>query len=89
MLWKKNLKSGRLYNIVINPSLHGRGIGSKLIEACQKETIRHGCSSITLEVRTDNRRAISFYQRHGFIRVKTAPGYYSDGGSALKMKKTL
>jgi len=89
MLWKRNLNSGRLYNIVINPTLHGQGIGRRLIKACEQEAITRGCSSISLEVRSDNTRAISFYLKQGYIRLKTVPGYYSDGASALKMRKNL
>lgn len=89
MLWRLDSPSGRLYNIVIDPLFQGRGIGSRLLEACEKEAAKRRCETVRLEVRTDNRRAIDFYRHHGYVIEKTLRGYYSDGASALRMKKRL
>jgi len=89
MIWRDKARSGRLYSIVIDPSIQKRGIGGKLMEACESETFRHGRDSVTLEVRADNKNAISFYQKLGYKTQRTLTGYYSDGVSGLKMKKDL
>ena len=89
MIWKKNSRSGRLYNIVVDPESHGSGIGSRLLGRCETETRKNGFDAVTLEVRIDNEKAIAFYLKHGYQRVRKVPRYYSDGMAALKMKKTL
>jgi len=89
ILWRKNAHSGRLYNIVTDPSFQGGGIGSALIELCEREISRRGKSAISLEVRSDNKNAISFYRKRGYVDEKLIRGYYSDGVSAIKMRKSL
>jgi ribosomal-protein-alanine acetyltransferase len=89
MLWRKNSRSGRLYNIVIDPAFRGAGIGRRLLDACHRETRARDLTRINLEVRADNDRAITFYRNHGFRVRKTVRGYYSDGAAALKMTKEI
>jgi len=89
MLWKKNLSQGRLYDIVVDPKKQGSGLGARLLRACEFEALRKKCRLISLEVRSDNRQAIAFYEKHGFGVVKTVPDYYSDHCPALKMVKPL
>jgi [ribosomal protein S18]-alanine N-acetyltransferase len=87
MLWRKNSSVGRLYSLVVYPSFQGRGLGSKLLKACEEAAIRRGCDTLSLEVRADNERAVVFYQKHGYRITKSLPGYYADGVSGLRMVK--
>jgi ribosomal-protein-alanine N-acetyltransferase len=90
MLWRRNSSVGRLYSsIVVYPPSQGRGLGSRLLKACEDAAIRRGCATLSLEVRADNQRAIVFYQRHGYRITKSLPGYYADGLSGLRMVKDL
>jgi ribosomal-protein-alanine acetyltransferase len=89
MVWRSNSNTGRLYNIVIDPSLRGHGLGTSLLEACQNEAARRNCRKISLEVRADNKTAISFYETHGFQVQESLPGYYSDGASGLRMTRSI
>lgn len=89
VLWKKGLRSGRLYNIVIDPKYQNLGLGSRLLDACEKEAIERGSHTMTLEVRVNNNKAIDFYKNRGYVRARIMRGYYSDGVSAVKMKKKL
>ncbi len=89
MLWRENSSSGRLYNIVVDPRSHGTGVGAQLLNACEREAVVKGCRAVTLEVRIDNERAIAFYLKHGYKRIKKMPHYYSDNAPALKMRKAL
>lgn len=50
---------------------HGGGVGTALIEACVEQARDHGCDVLWLGVWEDNRRAIGFYQRLGFVQVGT------------------
>jgi predicted double-glycine peptidase len=44
---------------------------------------------LSLEVRTDNRRAIAMYERHGYRATEELAGYYTDGTEGLRMVKSL
>lgn len=89
ILWRRGLTIGRIYNIVIDPNYHSKGFGARLLEVCELEAIRRGCTEASLEVRLDNRQAIGFYEKHGYRIHETIENYYTDGASALKMIKTL
>lgn len=89
MVWRRNSSAGRLYSIVIDPTLQGRGLGSKLLQACEAAARQRGCDRVSLEVRADNRRAIGMYQRHGYRMKGALPGYYADGGTGFRMVKAL
>jgi len=48
-----------------------------------------GCERVYLEVASDNRVAIKFYQRLGFRMLHEVKGFYSDGQSALTMELVI
>lgn len=78
-----------IQNLAVDPQFRRKGVASKLlnksIEICSKKHIKH----IRLEVRTNNQRAVSFYESHGFKRVKLLRSYYENGDDAYLMKKGL
>ncbi|HOP06401.1 MAG TPA: GNAT family N-acetyltransferase/peptidase C39 family protein [candidate division Zixibacteria bacterium] len=89
MLWRNNLRLARLYNIAIDPTIQSRGLGSKLLKACEREAVLRGCDRISLEVREDNTTGIRFYEKHGYTIERAMPDYYSDGMTGLKMARSL
>lgn len=89
LLWRKSNRTARLYNIAINPKYQGHGYGLELLKECEKEAVYHGRNKLSLEVRTDNMKAIGLYQSLGYIKTGTVPSYYEDGTSAYKMSKEL
>jgi ribosomal protein S18 acetylase RimI-like enzyme len=89
MLWRDNSKNGRLYNLAVDPGFQGLGLGTVLLDACEKEALRRNRAIVTLEVRPGNTRAIGFYQARGYEVVANLPEYYSDGGDGLRMRKIL
>lgn len=89
MLWRKNSNKGRLYNIAVDPGLHRLGMGALLLDACEREALKRNRTIVTLEVRSDNSRAISFYRERGYEVAASLPEYYSDGGDGLRMSKIL
>ncbi len=48
-----------------------------------------GTRRVYLEVRTDNKEAIKFYEKNGFIIKKKINDFYTDGSSAYLMEKIL
>jgi ribosomal-protein-alanine N-acetyltransferase len=82
-------KSARIYSLGVDPFYRQQGIASHLIK--QTIEIAKGMKKnyLSLEVRSDNFPAYSLYIAHGFIPIKTLPGYYSDGGDGIKMRLIL
>jgi ribosomal protein S18 acetylase RimI-like enzyme/predicted double-glycine peptidase len=89
MAWRKNSEVGRLYSIVIDPAFQGCGLGSQLLQACEDTALKRGCDRVSLEVRVDNKRAITMYERHGYAVTERLPEYYADGSAGLRMVKTV
>ncbi|MBU2691161.1 MAG: peptidase C39 family protein [Candidatus Eisenbacteria bacterium] len=89
LLWRKTQRSGRLYNLVVDPSRQGQGLGKRLLEECEWEAAWHHCAELSLEVRQDNRRAVEFYGQHGYRLSEKLNDYYEDGATGLRMFKTL
>ena len=59
----------------------GQGIGTRLMEMMIDFAKRSGAYALTLTVRSDNRRAISLYERFGFSRVGTFPNMFLINGA--------
>ena len=61
----------------------GCGAASALMErilAFAKET---GVEQVNLEVRSDNKRAIALYERFGFRKLCTFPGFFKINGEMI------
>ncbi len=74
-------------SLAVRPGYRGKGVGSRLLEdaisLCKE---RFKASNIELQVRSDNREAISLYTRFGFTNKGTMKGYYGKGKDGLLMK---
>ena len=56
---------GILEQIAVAPSLFGSGVGAFLLD----EAKRRCPAGLSLDVNADNRRALRFYEKHGFRRA--------------------
>ena len=65
-----------LLNISIRADLQGRGFGRMLLDRVAALARANGMTSILLEVRPSNLRALSVYERYGFVRIGLRRGYY-------------
>lgn len=67
---------GHLLNISVRRDLHGKGLGrmqlGKVVAICREK----GMSSVLLEVRPSNQRALAVYLRYGFVQIGKRKGYY-------------
>lgn len=63
-------------NIAVDPSFHGRKVGSKLLLTLVTEAIARGAETVSLEVRVSNIPAQAMYEKFGFEVVGTRKGYY-------------
>ena len=48
------------------PDHRASGVGSQLLRAAEAESVRQGCTNISLQISTFNHRAKAFYARHGY-----------------------
>jgi ribosomal protein S18 acetylase RimI-like enzyme len=72
--------------VAVLPEYRGRGIGSALLEACEKKIL---VNRVRLCVRMSNDVAIRLYDKFGYVKVGEWTRYYQDGESALVMEKQL
>ncbi|HEY7873521.1 MAG TPA: ribosomal protein S18-alanine N-acetyltransferase [Actinomycetota bacterium] len=63
-------------NIAVDPSYHGRKIGTRLLLTVVTEAIARGAEIISLEVRVSNLVAQNMYVKFGFSVAGTRKGYY-------------
>jgi ribosomal protein S18 acetylase RimI-like enzyme len=87
MVWRKSSKTGRLYSIGIDNIFQGHGLGQALLGKCEQSALDRGCHTIVLEVRADNKSAISLYKKYGYRPYRTLAGYYADGMNGIGMMK--
>ncbi|WP_245519631.1 MULTISPECIES: GNAT family N-acetyltransferase [unclassified Mesorhizobium] len=89
ILCRQGKSTASLKTIAVSPSVAGRGFGTALLNAAEKEVFLRGYRLLRLEVRADNHRAIRFYLRAGFRRTGFKPNYYADGIAAIRMHKRI
>ncbi len=89
LLHKGRPHMGRIYSIAVSPHFQGKGLAAKLLEAASQHLKALNITEFRLEVREDNTHAIQFYTHKGFTTFATAPNYYADGMTALKMRMHL
>lgn len=82
--------SASIVQFAIHPAMQGKGLG-KLLMAHFLDRISklEEVKAITLEVRTNNERAINLYLNHGFQIITTKRGFYTNGDDAYYMVKMV
>lgn len=79
--------------IAVQPALHRRGLGNRLLAWCEGRASQAGLPGILLEVRPSNPGALRFYERAGYLKVGVRKGYYPSGNGkredALVMYKSI
>ena len=65
-----------MMNLAVLPQYRRQGIGEKLVVSLMEQLKNRGSVSLTLEVRVSNDRAISLYEKMGFLQVGRRPNYY-------------
>ena len=56
----------KLHKLYVDPARHGRGLGSLLLQHCEREVRKLGATRLMLTVNKWNAKAIAAYQRNGF-----------------------
>jgi GNAT superfamily N-acetyltransferase len=61
----------KLHKIYLHPDWQGRGLGSRLLQHCEREVRAAGAHRLILSVNKRNAKAIAAYQRNGFVIVES------------------
>ena len=78
------LDSFDLFEIAVKVEYRNQGLGAKLLNALfEKCTDR----DILLEVNETNVKALSLYEKNGFVRISVRKNYYKDNKNAIIMVK--
>lgn len=67
-----------LLKIAVEKLNRRRGIGHLLVKYLFCEMRKRKAVSLFLEVRSDNRIALNFYEKHGFLHIGSRLKYYQD-----------
>jgi len=72
----------KLHKLYLLPEMHGRGLGSRLLQQVEHEVRAGAGRRLILSVNKRNTRAIAAYQRNGFV---TADSVVTDIGGGFVM----
>lgn len=72
------LDDGHVTTIAVDPAWQRHRIGTRLLLALVREALRRGATSLTLEVRLENRAAQNLYRRFRFRPVGVRKNYYAE-----------
>lgn len=78
-----------LQRIAVTEPLRRQGIAARLVAAVVEAVRRTPADRLLLEVREDNRAALAFYAGQGFVEIDRRPRYYSDGTTAVVMRRAV
>lgn len=82
-----------LHLIAVRKDLRGGGIGTKLLIDAEKRIIKEPgypfFKKVFLLLGKKNRKAKSYYEKNGYIRVGTIPSLFSEGVDEYLMMKDL
>lgn len=68
------------FGVSVAKSEWGRGVGSALLQKIIEYAKTHRIELVSLEVRSDNKRAIHVYEKFGFRKIGTSPAYFKIDG---------
>ena len=78
-----------LQRIGVTEAARRTGLASRLLAEVVLEAPATGANRMLLEVREDNKGALSFYADRGFVEIDRRPRYYRDGATAVVLRLPL
>jgi ribosomal protein S18 acetylase RimI-like enzyme len=78
-----------LVSLAVDPAVLGKGAASDLMDSILRRLKLRGVKRLGLTVNVTNQRALGFYKKYGFRKLRRAPRYYEDGADGLLLIKDL
>lgn len=85
-------RDGALAHIITLDVAEGHrrsGVGSRLLNAAEKNLITQGVRTVFLETAVDNHAAVNFWSRHGYMKEGILKRYYLGRIDGYEMRKKL
>jgi ribosomal-protein-alanine N-acetyltransferase len=82
-------RPAELISVAVDPAWIGKGAASALMDSTLRRLRRRGASRLRLMVKVTNRRALEFYQKYGFRKLRRVTCYYEDGADGFSLAKDL
>lgn len=83
------MREGKIASIAVRKEVRRKGIGSKLLEECEKGFRIQGAQKYSLEVEATNEAAIALYLGKGYEVKATLQDFYGTARNAYYMEKNL
>ncbi|MET0605901.1 MAG: N-acetyltransferase [Beijerinckiaceae bacterium] len=77
--FQSGARIARLTSLAVLKSVAGRGLGGRLLAACEARAKARGCIAMRLEARDDNHAAIALYRKAGYREFARIGDDYDDG----------
>ena len=81
--------TAKILMLSVNNNHRKQGIGSALLTQFLQEMLLQNIKQVDLEVRTNNKIALTFYKKHGFDITETIARFYQNGEDAYSMRRIL
>jgi ribosomal protein S18 acetylase RimI-like enzyme len=82
-------REGKIASIAVLKEYRGSGVGSLLLDECEKAFQSHGLTKYTLEVDVMNKPAISLYVSRGYEIKASIQDFYGVGRPGYIMEKNI
>ncbi len=89
LLRRRNSKVLRIYSICVLQDYRKKGVGRFLLRSAEEVCGTTGCDRLHLEVQMNNKQALLFYLTAGFTLYGRKGCYYTDGSTALLLRKQV
>jgi GNAT superfamily N-acetyltransferase len=81
------LKGPYLELLALLPPFQSQGLGSAILAWLEREAVAGGARNLWVCASSFNKRALRFYEQHGFARAATLPGLVADGYDEILLRK--
>lgn len=89
LLYRSGTSLARLYSLAVDPDFRKQGIAELLLTQAEQVASDRDCVLLRLEVRYDNKAAISLYQKMNYHEFAVKHDFYEDHSDALCMQKQI
>ena len=86
---REGSRRAHLISVAVDPRRRGGGVASALMDSTLRRLRRRRVKRFSLMVKVTNRGALALYRKYGFLQLRIARKYYSDGKDAWLMVRDL